>query len=55
MDYYETFFSFLKINIYSKIATSMSGNIYQIDVKNSLLNGNLYELIYMEQPPSFED
>jgi hypothetical protein len=29
--------------------------LYQMDVKSAFLNGKISELVYVEQPPSFED
>ena len=29
--------------------------LYQMDVKSAFLNGSIQELIYVEQPPGFED
>ena len=29
--------------------------LYQMDIKSAFLNGLLSELVYVEQPPSFED
>ena len=29
--------------------------LYQMDVKSAFLNGYINELVYVEQPPSFED
>ncbi|WVZ75826.1 hypothetical protein U9M48_023855 [Paspalum notatum var. saurae] len=32
-----------------------SWKLYQMDVKSAFLNGYINELVYVEQPPSFED
>jgi hypothetical protein len=29
--------------------------LYQMDVKSAFLNGKISELVYVKQPPSFED
>jgi hypothetical protein len=36
-------------------ATSHNIKIYQMDVKSAFLNGKINKLVYVEQPPSFED
>jgi hypothetical protein len=36
-------------------ATSHNIKLYQMNVKSAFLNGKINELIYVEQPPSFED
>ncbi|GJR15226.1 ribonuclease H-like domain-containing protein [Tanacetum coccineum] len=37
------------------LAVSRKWSIHQLDVKNSFLNGDLSETVYMHQPPSFVD
>ena len=36
-------------------ATHHNFKLYQMDVKSAFLNGYINELVYIEQPPSFED
>ena len=36
-------------------ATHHDFKLYQMDVKSAFLNGPLSELVYVEQPPGFED
>ncbi|WVZ53172.1 hypothetical protein U9M48_004153 [Paspalum notatum var. saurae] len=36
-------------------ATHHDMKLYQMDVKSAFLNGYINELVYIEQPPSFED
>ena len=36
-------------------ATHHDMKLYQIDVKSAFLNGYINELVYVEQPPRFED
>jgi hypothetical protein len=36
-------------------ATSRNIKLYQIDMKSAFLNGKINELVYVEQPPGFED
>jgi len=36
-------------------ATHHDFKLYQMDVKSAFLNGTIQELVYIEQPPSFED
>jgi hypothetical protein len=43
------------IRILLDYATSHNIKLYQMDVKNAFLNGKINELVYVEQPPSFED
>jgi hypothetical protein len=36
-------------------ATNHDFKLYQMDVKSAFLNGSLQELVYVKQPPGFED
>ena len=58
LDFGETFAPVAKLEaIRILLAYSSHHNIklYQIDVKSAFLNGFINELIYVEQPPGFED
>jgi hypothetical protein len=43
------------IRILLAYATSHNIKLYQMDVKSVFLNGKINELVYVDQPPSFED
>jgi hypothetical protein len=43
------------IRILIAYATNHDFKLYQMDVKSVFLNGPLQELVYVEQPPGFED
>jgi hypothetical protein len=43
------------IRILLAYATSHNIKLYQMDMKSAFLNGKINELVYVEQPPSFED
>lgn len=57
LDYNEKFIPVIKsaaIRIVLALAVSKGWSLQQLDVNNSFLNGNLFETIYMAQPPGFE-
>jgi hypothetical protein len=58
LDFGETFVPVARleaIRILLAYACSHNIKLYQMDVKSAFLNGRLSELVYVEQPPGFED
>ncbi|GKG27421.1 retrovirus-related pol polyprotein from transposon TNT 1-94, partial [Tanacetum coccineum] len=58
LDYSSTFSSVVKastVRIILSLAVLNKWPLHQLDVKNAFLNGNLSDIVYMEQPPGFFD
>ena len=58
LDYGETFAPIARlesVRILLAFATSHHFILHQMDVKSAFLNGPLNELVYVKQPPGFED
>jgi len=56
LDYGDTFSPVVKmayVRLFIAMATLQQWPLYQLDVKNVFLNGDLQEKNYMEQPPTF--
>ena len=55
-DYYDSFSPIAKIAsvcLLLSMTTMQSWSLYQLDIKNAFLHGNLTEEVYIEQPPRF--
>jgi hypothetical protein len=58
LDFGETFAPMARleaIRILLAYACAHNIKLYQMDVKSAFLNGKISELVYVEQPPGFED
>lgn len=58
VDYQETFASVANINTVEVLlssATNLDWPLYQLDVKNAFLNGDLEDKVYLELPPGFDE
>ena len=58
LDFGETFVPVVRleaIHILPAYASHHEIKLYQIDVKSKFLNGFISELVYVDQPPGFED
>ena len=58
IDYDETFAPVARmeaIRILIAFAAFMGFKLYQMDVKSAFLNGDLKEVVFVKQPPGFED
>ena len=56
LDYSDTFAPVSKIafvRLFPSMAVVRHWSLYQLDIKNVVLHGDLEEEVYMEQPPSF--
>jgi len=56
IDCFETFSSVARMNsirILFSIVINLSWTLFQLDVKNAFLNGDLQEKVYIEQPPCY--
>ncbi|KAL0313654.1 UNVERIFIED_CONTAM: Retrovirus-related Pol polyprotein from transposon RE1 [Sesamum calycinum] len=56
VDYFETFSPVARLNsihILFSLADNLNWPMYQMDIKNAFLYGDLNETVYMEQPPGY--
>jgi hypothetical protein len=58
LDFEETYAPVARLEAIRMLLAFASHNdfkLYQMDVKSAFLNGPIQELVYVEQPPGFED
>ncbi|KAL5818331.1 hypothetical protein ACOSQ4_022173 [Xanthoceras sorbifolium] len=58
LDFFDTYSPVVKsatIKVIFSLAVFHGWDIQQVDINNAFLNGDLHELVFMEQPPSFTD
>ncbi|KAL0298831.1 UNVERIFIED_CONTAM: Retrovirus-related Pol polyprotein from transposon RE1 [Sesamum radiatum] len=56
VDYFETFSPVARLNsirVLFSLAVNLNWPMYQMDIKNAFLHGDLNETVYIEQPPSY--
>ena len=56
VDYPDTFSLVVKmtyVRLFISLATINTWDLYQLDIKNASLHGDLQEDVYIEQPPGF--
>ncbi|KAL0393252.1 UNVERIFIED_CONTAM: Retrovirus-related Pol polyprotein from transposon RE1 [Sesamum radiatum] len=56
VDYFETFSPVARLNsihVLVSLAVNLNWPMYQMDIKNAFLYGDLNETVYMEQPPGY--
>ncbi|KAK4406265.1 Retrovirus-related Pol polyprotein from transposon RE2 [Sesamum angolense] len=56
VDYFETFLHVARLNsirVLFSLAVNLNWTMYQMDIKNAFLYGDLNETVYMEQPPGY--
>ena len=56
MDYFDTFSAVAKmtyVQLFISLVATYNWDLYQLNIKNVFLHGDLQEEVYMDQPPRF--